>query len=100
MQKFPTCFRGPEVYLVLVVPQPPRYHVILKNDDKHCPCYVISALTKSILGMTEAEAIVIVLSAHRQGSALVITCVREQAEHYQQNLCDFGLVVVIEEAAL
>ncbi len=58
----------------------PPYVVILHNDDHHAMDYVVAALMKSVPGLSEDEAINIMLEAHNTGRAVVITCPLEQAE--------------------
>lgn len=74
----------------------PPYRVVLFNDDVHSMDEVVSALIKSIPGMDERKAILIMLEAHLAGRSTVIVCPREQAEYYAERLGTFGLTVTIE----
>lgn len=74
----------------------PRYQVLLHNDDFHDMDHVVRALLQTILSLTVDDAIRIMLTAHTQGTAHVITCVRETAEFYCAGLQRFGLDCTIE----
>jgi len=74
------------------------YSVILHNDEDHSMEYVVESLTKSVPGLSTAEAATIMLEAHQNGQAVVITCPLEQAEHYCDRIRTFGLGVTIEKA--
>jgi len=74
----------------------PRYAVILHNDDVHDVLYVMRSLQKAIPGLQNAEEIVI--ETDREGRAIVIICVKEIAELYEDRIKTFGLIVSIEPA--
>lgn len=74
----------------------PPYKVILHNDDHNSMDLVIFALIKSVPSLTEEEAIDIMYTAHREGSAIVISCPQETAEFYQERITSFGLTCTIE----
>lgn len=74
----------------------PPYKVILHNDDYNSMELVIYALIKSVPALTEEEAIEIMLTAHTEGSAVVITCPQETAEFYQERISSYGLTCTIE----
>lgn len=76
----------------------PPYRVILHNDDHHGMDEVVLALRKSVPGLNERKAILIMLGAHLHGRATVIVCPREQAEYYAERLGSYGLTVTIERA--
>src|SRR4051812_38843385 len=71
----------------------PPYRVVLHNDDVHGMDEVVAALCKSVPGLREQQAILIMLEAHLSGRATVIVCAREQAEYYAERLGTFGLTV-------
>ncbi len=76
----------------------PPYSVILHNDDDHAMDYVVAALVKSVPSLEAADAVQIMLEAHNEGRAVVITCPLEPAELYRDRLRSFGLGVTIEKA--
>ena len=76
----------------------PRYSVILHNDDHHAMDYVVASLLKSVSSLTTAEAIAIMLEAHSEGKAVVITCPLEHAELHRDRIRTFGLAATIEKA--
>jgi ATP-dependent Clp protease adaptor protein ClpS len=74
----------------------PRYSVLLHNDDFHDMDHVVRALLCTIITMTLHDAVRIMLEAHTEGIAHIITCPRETAEFYFAELRRFGLEVTIE----
>ena len=76
----------------------PPYSVILHNDEAHSMEFVIDALLKSVSSLTVEDATAIMLEAHNQGRAVVITCPLEEAELYRDRLRTFNLGVDIERA--
>ncbi|HEX2913586.1 MAG TPA: ATP-dependent Clp protease adaptor ClpS [Chloroflexia bacterium] len=74
----------------------PPYKVILHNDDYHDMVYVIAALVKSVPSLTEDEAVDIMMTAHTEGTAVVIVVPQETAEFYQQRIESYGLGCTIE----
>jgi ATP-dependent Clp protease adaptor protein ClpS len=74
----------------------PPYHVILFNDDYNEMLYVVVVLLRIINRLTRQEAEQIMLTAHLTGSAVVVTCPKETAEHYQEQLLSYGLTATIE----
>ena len=76
----------------------PPYQVILHNDDHHGMDEVIVAICRSVPGINERKAILIMLEAHHTGRAVVIVCPQEQAEFYAERLGTYGLTVTIEQA--
>ena len=76
----------------------PPYSVILHNDEVHPMDYVVAALIKSVSSLTAQEAVGIMLEAHNNGLAVVVTCPLEQAELYRDRLRTYGLGVTIEKA--
>ncbi len=76
----------------------PPYQVILHNDDHHGMDEVIVALCRSVPGIGEQKAVMIMLEAHYTGRAVVIVCPQEQAEFYAERLGTYGLTVTIEQA--
>lgn len=74
----------------------PRYTVILHNDEFHDMDHVVRALLQTIQALSVDEAIGIMLTAHTQGQADVITCLRETAEFYCAGLQRYGLESTIE----
>ncbi len=74
----------------------PHYAVILHNDDVHSMDFVVDSLLKSVPGLTQPEAIDIMLETHEKGQCVVIVCPLEQAEHYRDRIRSFTLVCSIE----
>ena len=76
----------------------PPYSVILHNDLVHSMDYVVTSLRKSIPTISPDEANSIMLKAHNEGSAVVITCPLEHAELYNERIRTFGLSSTVEKA--
>jgi ATP-dependent Clp protease adaptor protein ClpS len=74
----------------------PRYRVLLHNDDFNSMEYVVGTLMQTIAGMTQPQAVDIMMEAHTNGMALVITCIQEHAEFYCETLKNHGLDSSIE----
>lgn len=74
----------------------PRYRVLLHNDDFNSMEHVVQTLMKTVGGMTQPQAVDIMMEAHTNGIALVITCALEHAEFYCQSLKGHGLTSTIE----
>ncbi|MGK7931195.1 MAG: ATP-dependent Clp protease adapter ClpS [Microcystaceae cyanobacterium] len=74
----------------------PRYKVLLHNDDFNTMEYVVQTLMKTVSGMTQPQAVNIMMEAHNSGVALVITCALEPAEFYCETLKNHGLSSTIE----
>lgn len=74
----------------------PRYRVLLHNDDFNSMEYVVETLIKTIAGLTPPQAVNIMMEAHTNGMALVITCALEPAEFYCETLKNHGLTSTIE----
>lgn len=76
----------------------PLYSVILHNDDHHAMDFVVASILKSVPSLSTAEAISIMLEAHSEGKAVVITCPLEHAELYRDRIRTFDLAATIEKA--
>ncbi|HIK31623.1 MAG TPA: ATP-dependent Clp protease adapter ClpS [Oscillatoriales cyanobacterium M59_W2019_021] len=74
----------------------PRYRVLLHNDDFNTMEYVVQVLIQTVAGMTQPQAVSIMMEAHTNGMALVITCAQEHAEFYCETLKNHGLSSTIE----
>lgn len=74
----------------------PNYRVLLHNDEFNSMEYVVETLMQTIAGMTQPQAVNIMMEAHTNGLALVITCALEHAEFYCETLCNHGLTSTIE----
>lgn len=74
----------------------PRYKVLLHNDDFNSMEYVVQVLMKTVASLTMPQAVSIMMEAHTNGIALVITCAQEHAEFYSENLNNHGLTATIE----
>ncbi|HEV2579236.1 MAG TPA: ATP-dependent Clp protease adaptor ClpS [Ktedonobacteraceae bacterium] len=74
----------------------PPYNLILFNDDYNDMLYVVAVLLHTINRLSRREAEHIMLTAHLTGSAVVVTCPKETAEHYQERLLGYGLTATIE----
>jgi ATP-dependent Clp protease adaptor protein ClpS len=51
---------------------------------------------QTISGLTQPQAVSIMMEAHTNGVALVITCAQEHAEFYCETLNNHGLTSTIE----
>ena len=74
----------------------PRYRVLLHNDDFNSMEYVVQTLMKTVAGMTQPQAVNIMMEAHTNGIGLVTTCALEPAEFYCETLRHHGLTSTIE----
>ncbi len=74
----------------------PRYRVLIHNDDFNSMEYVVETLIKTVAGMTQPQAVDIMMEAHTNGMALVIACALEHAEFYCETLNNHGLTSTIE----
>ncbi|MFE1748218.1 ATP-dependent Clp protease adapter ClpS [Coleofasciculus sp. H7-2] len=74
----------------------PRYRVLLHNDDFNPMEYVVQVLITTVPGITQPQAVSIMMEAHTNGLALVITCALEHAEFYSETLNNQGLTSTIE----
>lgn len=76
----------------------PPYAVMLHNDDVNTMDHVVHALLASVPELAPEEAVQVMLTAHEEGVALVITCPLERAELYRERLEREGLTATIERA--
>lgn len=76
----------------------PPYIVLLHNDDHNSMDHVIYALVESVPELSIERAAEIMLEAHVQGRAVVVTTPLELAELYRDRLETFGLTATIEKA--
>ncbi|WP_143780280.1 ATP-dependent Clp protease adapter ClpS [Leptolyngbya sp. 'hensonii'] len=74
----------------------PRYRVLLHNDDFNTMEYVVQTLIQTVPSLTQPQAVDIMMEAHTNGLALVITCAQEHAEFYSETLNLHGLTSTIE----
>jgi len=74
----------------------PRYRVLLHNDDFNSMEYVVQTLLKTVPSLSQPQAVSIMMEAHTNGMALVITCAQEPAEFYCETLRNHGLTSSIE----
>lgn len=74
----------------------PRYRVLLHNDDFNPMEHVVRSLLEVVNSLTQPQAVEIMMEAHTNGIALVITCVQEHAEFYCEGLKSKGLTSTIE----
>jgi ATP-dependent Clp protease adaptor protein ClpS len=74
----------------------PRYRVLLHNDDFNSMEYVVQVLMQTVPSITQPQAVNIMMEAHDNGLALVITCALEHAEFYCETLKNHGLDSSIE----
>lgn len=74
----------------------PRYRVLLHNDDFNSMEYVVMVLLQTVTSLTQPQAVGIMMEAHHNGVALVITCAQEHAEFYCETLKSHGLTSTIE----
>ncbi len=74
----------------------PRYRVLLHNDAHNSMEYVVQVLITTVPSLTQPQAVSIMMEAHTNGMALVITCAQEHAEFYCETLQNHGLTSTIE----
>lgn len=74
----------------------PRYRVLLHNDDFNRMEDVVRILMQTVPNLTQPQAVNIMMEAHTNGLALVITCALEHAEFYCETLKNHGLISTIE----
>jgi ATP-dependent Clp protease adaptor protein ClpS len=74
----------------------PRYRVLLHNDDFNSMEHVVKSLLETVPQLTQPQAVSIMMEAHTNGMALVITCAQEHAEFYCETLKNHGLTSTIE----
>ncbi|BBD56759.1 MULTISPECIES: ATP-dependent Clp protease adapter ClpS [Planktothrix] len=74
----------------------PRYRVLLHNDDYNSMEYVVQVLMTTVPSLTQPQAVSIMMEAHTNNLALVITCAQEHAEFYCETLKNHGLISTIE----
>jgi len=74
----------------------PPYKVLLHNDDHNSMGHVVHALRRVVPALSRTDALRIMFEAHTKGTAVVIVCPREPAEHYRDGLRSYGLVSTIE----
>lgn len=58
--------------------------------------YVVQVLMQTVASLTQPQAVNIMMEAHTNGQALVITCAQEHAEFYCESLKMHGLSSTIE----
>ena len=74
----------------------PLYRVLLHNDDFNSMEHVVQVLMRTVPSITQPQAVSIMMEAHTNGIALVITCAQEHAEFYCETLKQHGLTSTIE----
>jgi ATP-dependent Clp protease adaptor protein ClpS len=74
----------------------PMYKVLLHNDPVNSMEYVVQTLIQVLPSLSQPQAINIMMEAHENGMALVITCALEPAEFYCEMLRSKGLDSTLE----
>ncbi|AKG23105.1 ATP-dependent Clp protease adapter ClpS [Calothrix sp. 336/3] len=74
----------------------PQYRVLLHNDTYNSMEFVVHTLLTTVPSLTQPQAVSIMMEAHTNGLALVITCAQEHAEFYCETLKSHGLTSTIE----
>ncbi len=74
----------------------PRYRVLLHNDDYNSMEHVVQTLLTTVPNLTQPQAVSIMMEAHTNNIALVISCALEHAEFYCETLKNHGLTSTIE----
>jgi ATP-dependent Clp protease adaptor protein ClpS len=69
--------------------RPKLYKVVLLNDD-YTPRDFVVAVLKAVFRMTEAEALGVMLTAHRKGACVVAVLTQEVAESKARQATDMG----------
>lgn len=72
-----------------------RATVVIHNDDVNSMDGVVHALLASVPELSVERAIEVMLTAHHQGQADVITCPLERAEIYRDRLAGYHLTATI-----
>jgi ATP-dependent Clp protease adaptor protein ClpS len=75
----------------------PPYSVLLHDDDVNDMDYVVHSVVVCVPEIDVEQAIAIMLEAHLNGQAHVITCPLERAELYRDRLESRGLTATIEK---
>ncbi len=75
-----------------------QHNLILHQDNYHRIAYVVMALMRVVSSLTDDQACHIVRTAWSEGRALIISCPKEIAEHYQDQLQRYSLTVTVEAA--
>jgi ATP-dependent Clp protease adaptor protein ClpS len=74
----------------------PMYRVLLHNDPFNSMEHVVQSLIEVVPSLSQPQAINIMMEAHNNGMALVVTCAFEPAEFYCESLVGKGLTSTIE----
>lgn len=74
----------------------PMYRVLLHNDPFNSMEHVVQSLIEVVPSLSQPQAINIMMEAHNNGLALVVTCALEPAEFYCESLQGKGLTSTIE----
>ena len=74
----------------------PRYKVILHNDALHTFDEVVCALSNSV-SLSNQKAWDVTFEAHNMGRAIVIVCLKEEAEYYKERLEKYKLIITLEQ---
>lgn len=69
--------------------RPKLWKVILLNDD-YTPRDFVTRVLMAVFRMTEAEALGVMLTAHRKGACVVAVFTREVAETKARNGTEYG----------
>jgi ATP-dependent Clp protease adaptor protein ClpS len=72
------------------------YRVLLHNDPFNSMEHVIQSIMEVVPSITQPQAVNIMMEAHNNGTALVVTCALEPAEFYCECLQSKGLTSTIE----
>ena len=73
----------------------PLYKVLLHNDDRNSMEHVVKALMR-VFKFEKRECDRIMMEAHRNGMALCVVEMLEQAEHHRDQLISLSLIASIE----
>ncbi len=75
----------------------PGYRVLLHNDPVNTMEYVVETLIQTV-GISEPQAVNVMMETHNTGVGLVTVCAFEHAEFYCESLKSKGLTSTIEPA--
>jgi len=67
----------------------PLWNVILINDKKHTFLYVTDLIVE-IFKRSKEDATALTEEVHRMGRAIIVSCSKERAELYVQQVHDYG----------
>ncbi len=74
-----------------------NWNVILHNDD-YTPFQIVISAIMDVVGHSETESRNIMMEAHTNGKAIVVTTNKIVAETYKQQLQEYQLTISLDQA--